>query len=111
MLLHFPIVRGVDHLDVGFGLRSSAFGSVNSAIHKAAGLTVHGRSEPKHAIMHACSCEKNGAGGCEITVPLSAFPYPFSLVRKKAAVQNDLLGSFCMAALHCSLFLLDGFRT
>ena len=34
-----------------------------------------------------------------------------SLVRKKAAVQNDLLGSFCTAALHHSLFLLDGFRT
>ena len=34
-----------------------------------------------------------------------------SLVRKKAAVQNDLLGSFCTAALHRSLFLLDGFRT
>ena len=34
-----------------------------------------------------------------------------SLVRKKAAVQNDLLGSFCTVALHHSLFLLDGFRT
>ena len=34
-----------------------------------------------------------------------------SLVREKAAVQNNLLGSFCMAALHRSLFLLDGFRT
>ena len=33
-----------------------------------------------------------------------------SLVREKAAVQNDLLGSFCMAVLHHSLFLLDGFR-
>ena len=34
-----------------------------------------------------------------------------SFVRKKAAIQNDLLGSFCMAALHRSLFLLDGFHT
>ena len=34
-----------------------------------------------------------------------------SLVCKKNAVQNDLLGSFCTAALHCSLFLLDGFHT
>ena len=33
-----------------------------------------------------------------------------SLVRKKAAIQNDLMGSFCTAALHCSLFLLDGFH-
>ena len=34
-----------------------------------------------------------------------------SLVRKKAAVQNNILGSFCTVALHHSLFLLDGFRT
>ena len=34
-----------------------------------------------------------------------------SLVRKKATIQNDLLGSFCTVALHRSLFLLDGFCT
>ena len=57
-------------------------GRAYSAIHKAAGLTVHGRSEPKHAITHARSCEKNGTGGCEITVPPSAFPYPFFSMQK-----------------------------
>ena len=53
-----------------------------SAIHKATSLTVHGRSEPKHTITHARSCEKNGTSGCEITVPLSAFPYPFFSTQK-----------------------------
>ena len=55
---------------------------IYSAIHKAAGLTVHGRSEPKHVITHVRSCEKNGAGRCEITVLLSAFPYPFFSMQK-----------------------------
>ena len=60
----------------------------NSPIHKAAGLTAHGRSEPKHAITHARSCEKNGAGGCEITVPPSAFPYPFFSTRKSCHTER-----------------------
>ena len=59
---------------------------IYSTIHKAAGLTVPGRSEPKHAIAHASSCKKNGAGGCEITVPPSPFPFPF----------------FCMQKSHCT---------
>ena len=60
----------------------------NSAIHKAAGLTVHGRSEPKHAITHARSCEKNGTGRCEITVPPSAFPYPFFSMQKSRRTEQ-----------------------
>ena len=60
----------------------------NSAIHKAAGLTVHGRSEPKHLITHARSCEKNGAGGCEITVPPSAFLYPFFSTQKSRRTER-----------------------
>ena len=59
-----------------------------SAIHKAAGLTVHGRSEPKHPITHARSCEKNGAGGCEITVSPSAFPYPFFSTQKSRRTER-----------------------
>ena len=48
----------------------------------------HGRSEPKHPIMHARSCEKNGAGGCEITVPPSAFPYPFFSMQKSCRTER-----------------------
>ena len=63
-----------------------------SAIHKAAGLTVHGRSETKHAITHARSCEKNGTGGCKITVPPSAFPYPFFSMQKKPPYRTTSWG-------------------
>ena len=70
----------------------------NSAIHKAAGVTAHGRSEPKHPITHAHSCEKNGAGRCEITVPLSVFPYPFFSTQKSRRTERPpgviLYGSF-----------------
>ena len=59
-----------------------------SAIHKAAGLTAHGRSEPKHPITHARSCQKNRAGGCEITVPPSAFPYPFFSTQKSRRTER-----------------------
>ena len=62
--------------------------STYSAIHKSAGLTAHGRSEPKHAMTHACSCKKNGAGGCEITVLLSAFLYPFFSMRKSRRTEQ-----------------------